>query len=204
MQIAGVTVDKIGVVVDHRWMPADKQAEVLAPRNRIVVSLGGGRSALIKSRSDRDDLLKWCRPGTVIELVHAFLLADQRHKRQAGGLRKDFRVALAAIEKRGAQVFDVTADVGSDKRKALLAVVDTDIGRSTRGRSSKLNGHKSTRGKAPADFTAEQMEKAEGIWGNRKKYPKEKDTKAPLAAIVSPNGRKFTRFRARREFGNRT
>lgn len=37
-----------------------------------------------------------------------------------------------------------------------------------------------------------------------KKYPEEKDTKAALAAIVSPNGRKFTRFRARREFGNRT
>lgn len=193
-------MDKIGVVRDHWWLRADAQAERLAPRCRKVVSLGGGKVQQV----DLDGLVMLARPGTVIELVNAFLLADPRRKRLSGGMRKDFRAALAALEERGARVFDLAADIGSDKHKAFLAVVDADIGLSNRGRRSALNGANSKRGRAAADFTPPQKERAEAVWGNRKKYPEEKDAAAELAKIVSPNGQKFTRHRARREFGNRT
>lgn len=169
-------MDKIGVVRDHRWFKADEQAARLAPRCRVVVSLGGGKV----KQARLEDLAQWCRPGTVVELVHAFLLAEPRRKRLSGGMRSDFRKALAMLEKRGARVFDLEADVGSGQRKALLAVVDADIGNSNRGRQSSLNGHKSKRGRKAAHFTAQQIKEAKAIWRNTKDYP---DWEAAQAAF---------------------
>lgn len=103
----------------------------------------------------------------------------------------------------GAQVVDLDTGIGSDRRKALLAVVDTDIGRSNRGKNSALNGANSKRGRQPEEFTPAQLEKAGDIWGNTKRYPEEDDTVEPLSKIVSAKGRPFTKYRARREFGNR-
>lgn len=171
-----MAVDKIGVVRDHRWIRADKQVERLAPRCRIVLSLGGGKVNQI----ERGALVTLARPGTVIELVHAFLLAEPKRKRLTGGMRRDFRAALTAIEKRGAKVVDLEADIGSDKRKAFLAVVDADIGRSNRGLSSHLNGAKSKRGRQPASFTAQQIKDAKAIWRNTKDFP---DWEAAQAAF---------------------
>jgi hypothetical protein len=193
-------VDRIGVVREHRWIRADAQAERLKPRCRVVVSLGGGKAKQV----DLDGLVMLARPGTTIELVHAFLLAEPKRKRLSGGMRKDFRAALAALEKRGAQVFDVAADIGSDKRVPFLAVVDADIGRSNRSRSSAANGAHSKRGRQKEKFTPAQKEKAGDIWGNTKRYPEEADTAEPLARILSEKGRPVTVHRARREFGNRT
>jgi hypothetical protein len=167
VQIIGVAVDKIGVVRDHRWIAADRQAERLAPRCRIVVSLGGGKLRQI----DRDALVKLARPGTVIELVHAFLLADPKRKHVMGGMKEDFRNVLGKLEKRGAQVVDLEAEIGIDKRKALLAVVDADIGRSNRGKHSAANGAKSTRGRAAKKFDAQQLKDAKAIWRNVKDFP---------------------------------
>jgi hypothetical protein len=193
-------VDKIGVVRDHRWASADKQAERLAPICRKVVSLGGGKLQQI----DRDGLVMLGRSDREFVLCHAFLLTEPKRKRLSGGMRKDFRAVMAALDARGAQVFDLEADTGSDKRKAFLAVVDADIGNSNRGRHSRLNGAKSTRGRIPADFTPAQYEKAGDIWGNTKRYPEEKDTVPALAKIVSARGHKFTKYRARAKFGGRT
>jgi hypothetical protein len=186
-------VDKIGVVREHRWLGADKQADRLAPRVRIVVSLGGGKAKQIT----RDDLVMLSREGTTLELVYAFLLAEPRRKHMSGGMRKDFRAALAAIEKRGAQVFDLEGDIGSDKRKAFLAVVDTDIGRSNRGRSSSLNGHKNKdRGRQAKTFTAAELRDAKAAWRNVKDYPEWAD-----AAKALPKG--FTPARAFKLWGGR-
>lgn len=182
-------MDKIGVVRDHRWASADEQAEQLAPRCRIVVSLGGGRSSLIRSRVEMDDLAKLCRPGTVIELWRAFLLADPKRKRLSGGMRQEFKRALAVLRKRGAQVVDVSEDIGSDKPGAFMAVVDRDIGRSTRGRAAADNLVAARRGRKVLHFTAEQMRDAKAVWRNVKDYPTWAD-----AAKALPEG--FTPARA--------
>lgn len=194
-------VDKIGVTRQHRWVGADKQGEVLAPRCRKVVSLGGGTA----TRVEREDVEKLARPGTVIELVHAFLLADPKRKRAKGGMKADFRAVLARLEKRGAVVVDVDGSVCSGKHKrALLALVDSDIARSNQGAKSATNGARS-KGRPEADFTPEQYDAAELIWGNTKKYPNWKDTRPALAKIVSPNGQKFTADRAHKTWpGGRT
>lgn len=188
-------MDKIGVVRDHRWLSADKQAESLAPRCRVVVSLGGGKMRHL----DREALERLARPGCIIELVHAFLLADPSRKTLSGGARRDFRAALSALEKRGAQVFDLTADIGSEKRHAFLAVVDADIGASNRGRASKANGEKSRRGRRRYEPSEDEQRRAEAIWGNTKRYPDWKAAKEALKREVP----KFTVFRAWKAWGTR-
>ena len=192
-------MDKIGVARNHRWLKADKQVELLAPRCRVVVSLDGGNV----KRLDWPTLVQLSREGTTLELVHAFLLAEPRRKHLSGGMRRDFRARLAELDKRGVEVFDLDAEIGSDQRRAFLAVVDEDIGRSNRGRSSATNGANSKRGRRKEDFTPAQTEKAGDIWGNTKKYPEDDDTIEPLSKIISAQGRPFTKYRARREFGKR-
>jgi hypothetical protein len=185
-------VDKIGVARDHRWKRAPEQIKVLEQRCRKVVSLGGGDAVHIS----REDLERLVRPGTVLEFVHAFLLADPRRKKLKGGLREDFRAALARLEKRGAVVVDVDAGICSQKHKrALLALADSDISRSNQGAKSATNGARS-KGRPEAAFTPQQLKDAKAIWRNVKDYPYWKDTKAPLSEIVDENGIKFTPERA--------
>jgi hypothetical protein len=184
--------DKIGVVRQHRWMNAEKQAELLGPRCNKVVSLGGKGARPI----EREDLEKLARPGTVIELVHAFLLADPKRKRVRGGMKADFRAALERLEKRGAVVVDVDASICSRKHKrALLALVDADIGRSNQGLKSALNGARS-RGRPKHEPTAEEMKDAKAAWRNVKDYPTWDDVKPVL-----PEG--FTVYRAHKLWGPR-
>lgn len=191
--------DRIGVVRQHRWVSADKQAELLAPRCRKIVSLGGGKLPQV----EREDVEKLARPGTVIELVHAFLLADPRRKKQRGGLQADFRAALERLESRGAVVVDVDASICSRKhRRAMLALADKDIARSNQGAKSATNGARS-KGRQEADFTPKQWEDAYNVWHNRKAFPFWNDVDVALAKIVSPNGQKFTRYRAHAKWGGR-
>lgn len=189
-------VDKIGVTRQHRWLSADEQAEILKPRNRIVVSLGGGKSRQIR----REDLERLARPGTVIEFVHAFLLADPRRKKLKGGLQADFRAALDRLEKRGAKIVDVDGSVCSGKQvKALLALVDSDLARSNRGAKSATNGARS-RGRPAYEPTPEELEKARDIWGNTRTYPEWPDADKALRSRVHD---RFTMWRAYDEFGPR-
>lgn len=185
-------VDKIGVVRQHRWMSADEQAELLKARCRKIVSLGGGKL----QQADLDQLVTLARDDTVIEFVHAFLLADPRRKKAKGGLQADFRAALARIEKRGAAVVDVDGQVCSQKhRRALLALVDADLARSNRGAKSATNGARS-RGRQAADFTDAEMKEAKAVWRNVKDYPEWDD-----AAGALPEG--FTVHRAYKLWGSR-
>jgi CTP:molybdopterin cytidylyltransferase MocA len=161
------STDKIGVVRQHRWVSADKQATALASRCTRIVSLAGGDVP----RISREDVEKLVRSGTIVELVHAFLLADPARKRTAGGMRADFRAALARLEKRGAVVMDVDAGICSKKhRRALLALVDSDLARSNRGAKSATNGALS-KGRPPAAFTMAQLKEARAIWRNTKDFP---------------------------------
>lgn len=186
-------MDKIGVVRDHRWMTADKQAEILDPRCRVVLSLGGGKSKLIDRHVDLDDLVMLAREGTQIELTHAFLLAEPRRKRLSGGMRTDFRVALKKIKARGAEVFDVTAVIGSDQPVPFLAWVDAEIGRSNRGLASAANGENSKRGRKPYEPTKQELKDAKAIWRDRIEYPEWPDADKALREQVNE---RFTAARA--------
>lgn len=184
--------DKIGVVRDHRWMRAPEQIALLRERCPKVLTLGGGGILV----ATREDLVRFARPGTVFEFVHAFLLADPKRKRSKGGMKEDFRVALAMLEKRGAYVADVDGGVCSGKqRKALLALVDSDLARHNRGARSATNGTRS-KGRQEADFTVEQKKEAKSIWHNPIDFKTWKAAGEALAEIVSPNGQKFTVDRA--------
>ena len=188
--------DKIGVTRQHRWLGADKQAELLKPRNRKVVSLGGGSEMQV----GLDALVTLARPGTVFEFVHAFLLADPRRKRLPGGMKADFRKALERIHARGAYVVDVDGGVCSGKQlRALLTLVDSDIARSNRGAKSATNGAISP-GRPAYKPTKEELEKAEGIWGNTRAYPEWPDADKALRSKVN---KQFTMWRAHDEFGPR-
>lgn len=181
--------DRIGVVRQHRWMSADKQAELLRPRCAKIVSLGGGKLPQV----EREDVEKLARPGTVIELVHAFLLADPRRKKLRGGLQADFRAALERLEKRGAIVVDVDASICSRKhRRAMLALADKDIARSNQGSKSATNGARS-RGRPAYKPSPEELRDAKGIWRDLIEYPEWDDADAALRTKVNPL---FTAWRA--------
>jgi Asp-tRNA(Asn)/Glu-tRNA(Gln) amidotransferase A subunit family amidase len=189
-------VDKIGVVRHHRWVAADVQVERLKDRCRIVVSLGGGPARQI----DRDGLVKLSRPGTVIELVHAFLLAEPRRKKLRGGLQADFRAALAQLEARGAKIVDLDGSVCSGKqRRALLSLVDSDLARSNRGAKSATNGAKS-RGRPAYEPTEDEKTAAKLIWLDRRKYREWSDANKALRKQVN---KRFTAWRAYGLWGGR-
>lgn len=189
--------DKIGIVRQHRWLSAAKQAEVLKPRCRTVVSLGGGDLLPVKI----EDVEKWAAKGTVFELVHAFLLVDAKPRRRTVALKSEFRSALAKIEKRGAAVVDVDAGICSTKhRKSLLALVDSDIARSQKGSKSATNGAQS-KGRPTYNPTMQELKDAKAIWRDLIEYPEWKDADAALKANVS---KKFTAWRAHDLWGPRT
>lgn len=189
--------DKIGVTRQHRWLSADRQAELLRPRNARIVSLGGGDV----TRVAREDVEKLVRARTVVELVHAFLLADPARKRTTGGMKADFRSALARIEKRGGVLVDVDAGICSKKhRRALLALVDSDLARSNRGAKSATNGAQS-QGRPAYNPTMAELKDAKAIWRDDIEYPEWDDCDAALREKVNP---KFTAWRAYDLWGPRT
>lgn len=188
--------DRIGVVRQHRWLSADKQAELLRERCRKIVSLGGGKLPQV----EREDVEKLARPGTAIELVHSFLLADPKRKRTRGGMKADFRSALERLEKRGAVVVDVDAGICSGKhRRAMLALVDKDIARSNQGAKSATNGALS-RGRPTYEPTRDELKAAKAIWRDLIDHPEWSDADKALREQVNP---RFTAWRAYDEWGGR-
>lgn len=187
--------DKIGVVRHHRWLSAAEQEKILAERCRIVVSLGGGKAKAVTL----DELAKLTRPGTVIELVHVFLLADPRKKRIVGGMKADLKAAIAKlVDKRGGVIVDVDAGLTTEKaghRQALMALAEDQIGRSNKGLKSALNGAKS-KGRPVEKFDAYELKNAKAVWRNVKDYPT-----WPDAAAAMPEG--FTTARAYKLWGKR-
>lgn len=148
--------DIIGVVRDHRWIKAVEQRKRLSADGcRVIVELNGG--------SSQADLERLTRPGTVLKLVHAFLLADP-NTNQRGGVKASFDAYLKALtEKRGGIVKDMETGLTTEKaehRKAIVAVAYAHITRSNQGRKSQLNGARS-RGR-PKAWTDERVRQI--IW----------------------------------------
>jgi transposase len=138
------TEDTIGLVRDHRWMRSARQKECLAPISRVVIDLGDKRGK--DGNGYRiDDLLPLIRPGTVVQLVYAFLLADPAKKSETGKPRRaafDRAVSLI-VEKRKGVVKDVLTGLSTEtpaKRLAFRAAAHDQIARSNRGLHSAENG----------------------------------------------------------------
>lgn len=182
-------VDAIGVVRDHRRLKAKGQEARLR--------LDGVRAVLDLGKATREDMERIIRPGTVVKFVHAFLLADPKSKRKAGGRRKDLLDAMARIEKRGGTIKDVdsgltTANV--EHRYALIALATEQLASDGRGLRSAANGKL---GRPVKTLTPEAWGRAEAIWLNRK-LKTWADTAKPLKALG------LTPHEAWKKFGART
>lgn len=138
--------DIIGVARDHRWMRLAEQKRQLEPISRTILTLGDssgkdGRGATF------DDLARLVRPGTVVKIMYAFLLANPSRKRQRGGLKAEFeRVLSTLVDKRQAVVVDVLTGLSTetkDKRRAFTLSAFDQIRRSSQGRKSHENGKRS-------------------------------------------------------------
>lgn len=187
--------DTIGVVREHRWMAAPDQATVLRPKNREIVTLGGGDFR----RVTIEQLATLTRPGTVLNLVHAFLLAEPGPTRSMkASLRHAMR--LLTVERKGI-VRDVTTGMSTDtkaRKQALIDMASVQIGRSNQGAESALNGAKSPGGQ-PLDLSKDQLRDAKAVWRDLIDYPEWDDAARALRKVH----RDFTIWRAHKLWGPR-
>ena len=158
--------DIIGVARDHRWMRlSEQQAQLKAAGSRVVVVMGDGAG---RDRGKRapltvKDLARLVRPGTVVKLMYAFLLADPSKKRPLA----DFESALALIvDEREGVVADVLTGLSTEtkeKRRALVAAIKDQVRRSRQGLRSEENGTRS-RGRPRLWFDAERRQIVWNEW----------------------------------------
>jgi hypothetical protein len=185
-------VDAIGVVREHRRLKAKGQRARLEQdgvRCVLDISIKGGHS--------REDLERLVRGGTVVKLVHTFLLADPRSKRKAGGRRKDLLDTMARIEKRGGTIKDVDSGLttaNNEHRYALIALATEQLARDGRGLRSHINGRL---GRPVKTLPPAVWERARAIWENRKI-----ETWAGTATALKALG--LTPREAWKKFGPRT
>jgi len=182
-------VDAIGVVREHRRLKAKGQAERLKRSGcRAIYQLGKGGSG---TRAQLEGLV---RGGTVVRLIHTFLLAEPMAK---GRRRRDLLAAMARIEERGGVIEDVdsgltTAD--TQQRYQLIELATEHLARDGRGLRSAENGRK---GRPLKHYDPDLWPKAEAIWNNRK-LKTWADTAKPLRKLG------LTPHEAWRKFGART
>lgn len=182
--------DRIGVIREHRWFKIPEQIKRLeAAGCRAVLQLG-------KNGATMQDVVRMATEGRTFVFVRAFLAADPRHKHQRGGLMQSFDKTHAAIMKRGGEIEDLDAGVGTKQLRALRAVVRDDIARSNQGARSARNGALS-KGRPKANFAPEQWKEAKAIWRDTVDYPTWDD-----AALALPED--FTVHRAFRLWGKRS
>lgn len=183
--------DAIGVVREHRRLKAKGQRARLerdGVRAIMDISIKGGHK--------REDLERLVRGGTVVKLVHTFLLAEPKSKRKAGGRRKDLLDAMARIEKRGGTIKDVDSGLttaNNEHRYALIALATEQLARDGRGLRSHINGRL---GRPVKNFPPEIWKQAEAIWNNRK-LKTWADTAKPLKVLGITPREAWRKFGAR-------
>lgn len=111
---------------------------------RVVLVLGDQKGRDAKGHK-LEEVVPIVRPGTVVKLMYACLLAEARSEPGKHGKmrRPSFDKALALIEKRGGIVKDVLTGLSTetkDKRRALILSAHDQIRRSNRGLNSEENG----------------------------------------------------------------
>lgn len=187
--------DTIGVVREHRWITAPDQASVLRPASRTIVTLYGGGFR----RVTLEQLATLTRPGTVLNLVHAFLLAEPGPTREMKASLKE-AIKLLTVERQGI-VRDVTTGMSTDtkvRKQALVDMAGVQIGRSNQGKSSATNGALSPGGQ-PLDLSTEQLRDAKAVWRDLIDYPEWDDAARGLRKVH----REFTIWRAHKLWGPR-
>lgn len=154
--------DTIGVIRAHpRLKEQGQRSRLNSDGCRVVMVLGSK-----PKQYARDDLERLVRPGTVVKLVHLFLLAEPRARRRPGGWRGDLLKTMGRIEKRGGVIKDVhTGMTTSDPehRYAMVALAVEQL--SKNGRSVGLRMRK---GRIARVFTPEEMKQAQDAWESRK------------------------------------
>ena len=157
------TEDILGVARDHRWMRlAEQQKQLKVAGSRVVVALGDGKGRDAGKGIAFDQMLPIIRPGTIVLLTHAFLLAEARSQPGKHGKirRSTFDKALAAVEGRKGIVRDLLTGLSTEtkaKRQALVDMVHGQIARSNKGLNSAENGARS-RGRPRQWFDAERRQ----------------------------------------------
>jgi hypothetical protein len=187
--------DAIGVTFEHRWCATAEQARRLdADGCRIIVSLDGAGK---RKQVSIPELAQLVRPGTVVKLVHAFLLA-RPDRRRAATLKTAFASAVQLIvDKRKGAVKDLDAGLTTAKpghRKALTALANEQIGRSRQG-LAVVETNKKRRGRNELKLTKEQIAAAKAIWRDTVDYPSWDNAQAALKEQVHQD---FTKWRANR------
>lgn len=140
--------DTLGVARDHRWMRLTEQQKQLKPISRVVVALGDTKGRDAGKGHTLEDVLRIIRPGTVVQVMYAFLLAESRSQPGKYGKmrRAAFDKALAAVEKRKGIIRDVLTGLSTEtpaQRLALKALAYDQIARSNKGLNSAENGTRS-------------------------------------------------------------
>ena len=184
--------DTLGIIRHHRRVTAKGQrARLEADGCRAILDIGKG------GKAKREDAERMTRPGTVVKLVHTFLLADPNALRKAGGRRKDLLDAMAKLEKRGGTIKDVDSGLTTanmDHRYALIALATEQLARDGKGLRSAMNGRL---GRPIKNFPPEVWARAQMIWESRK-LKTWADTREPLKELgMTPRD-------AWRKFGQRT
>jgi hypothetical protein len=140
--------DTLGIARDHRWMRLAEQQKQLKPVSRVVVVLGDTKGRDAGKGHELADVLRIIRPGTVVQLMYVFLLAESRSQPGKHGKmrRATFDKALAAVEGRKGIVKDMLTGLSTEtsaQRGALKALAYDQIARSNRGLNSAENGARS-------------------------------------------------------------
>lgn len=145
------------------------------------------------------DAVRSLRRGDVLCIEALALLPDER---VPGKLQPaaDLVEALDEIRDKGAVVLETSTGRRSDNREELKAMRADAIralgagGRSLPSAKAKENGGKG--GRRPTVFSDRDMERAESVWHNLKKFPRWEDAKAALP-------KDFTSHRAYKLWGPR-
>jgi transposase len=139
--------DTIGIARDHRWMRLAEQQRQLKACSRVVLVLGDAKGTAAKG-DKLEDIAQIIRPGTIVQVMYAFLLAESRGQPGKHGRmrRATFDKALAIVEGRKGIVKDMLTGLSTEtpaKRLAFKALAYDQISRSNRGLHSAENGTRS-------------------------------------------------------------
>lgn len=154
--------DTIGVARDHRWMRLAEQQKQLKACSRVVLTFGDQKGRDGGKGHDIDDLARLVRPGTVVQFMYVFLLAESRSQPGKHGKmrRATFDKALEAVDRRKGIVKDMLTGLSTEtpaKRLALKALAYDQIARSNKGLNSAENGARS-RGRPRQWFDKERRQ----------------------------------------------
>ena len=153
--------DTVGIARDHRWMRLAEQQRQLKACSRVVLVLGDQKGR--DGKGDKlEELAQIIRPGTVVQLMYAFLLVDPGKKSTPGKLRRSaFDKALSlVVDKRKGVVRDMLTGLSTEtkaKRQALCDLAYGQIARSNKGLNSAENGARS-RGRPRQWFDPERRQ----------------------------------------------